>query len=274
MAYQVAELDCQSPSVHGRKWNELLHFVAEECRKKYAKDSKQKAFSKDLYTEIDAADLFSKAISASAKIAPGGTILLMFDEIERISFGTGDSDHWKNGDDFVLFWQSVRSAYQEISSGFTYLVAGTNPESLERFEGFASEIYVCPGGWPTIGYGHVVRDDERERFASGVDEATAEGLLRRDVETAERAVLRFIRVPLADGRFDALGSFAFNLGAGALQRSTLRRKVNREEHGAVPEEFRRWVFAGGRKLKGLIRRREAEAAFYAAGWNRTVPING
>ena len=62
------------------------------------------------------------------------------------------------------------------------------------------------------------------------------------------------------GRFDALGSFTFNLGAGALQRSMLRRKVNREEHDAVPVEFRRWVWAGGRRFKVLIRRREAEAA--------------
>ena len=103
----------------------------------------------------------------------------------------------------------------------------------------------------------MVRDDECERFVDGIDEATAEELLRRDVETAERAVLPLIRVPLEDGRFDALGSFAFNLGAGALQRSTLRRKVNREEHAAVPHEFRRWVWAGGRRLKGLVRRRPA-----------------
>ena len=72
-------------------------------------------------------------------------------------------------------------------------------------------------------------------------------------------MLRLIRVPLEDGQFNALCSFAFNLGGGALQRSRLRRKVNREEHDAVPREFRRWVWAGGRKLKGLIRRREAEA---------------
>ncbi len=135
---------------------------------------------------------------------------------------------------------------------------------IKRFEGFAPEVYVCPGGWPTIGYGHVVRDEERERFATGIDEATAEELLRRDVESAERAVLRLIRVPLEDGRFDALGSFTFNLGAGALQRSTLRRKVNREEHDVVPDEFRRWVWAGGRRLKGLMRRREVEATLYAA----------
>ena len=136
---------------------------------------------------------------------------------------------------------------------------------IKRFEGFVPEVYICPGGWPTIGYGHVVRDDERERFVDGIDEAAAEELLRCDVGTAGRAVLRLICVPLADGQFDALSSFAFNLGAGALQRSTLRRKINRGEHDAVPREFRRWVWAGGRKLKGLVRRREAEAVFYAEG---------
>ena len=136
---------------------------------------------------------------------------------------------------------------------------------IKRFEGLAPEIYICPAGWPTIGYGHVVREHERERFADGIDEATADDVLRRDVETAERAALRLVRVPLQDGQFDALGSFTFNLGAGALQRSTLRRKVNRREHDAVPAEFRRWVWAGGRKLKGLIRRREAEAVLYAGG---------
>ena len=71
------------------------------------------------------------------------------------------------------------------------------------------------------------------------------------------------RGPLTDGQFDALVSFSFNLGSGALQRSTLRRKVNREEHADVPPEFMRWVWAGGRTLKGLIRRRQAETILYA-----------
>ncbi len=141
------------------------------------------------------------------------------------------------------------------------------PESAVRSE---PEIYVCPAAWPTIGYGHVVRKDEQERFADGIDEATAAKLLRRDVEAAVRAVLRLILVPLEDGQFDALGSFAFNLGAGALQRSTLRRKVNREEHGAVPTEFRRWVYAGGQRLRGLERRRAAEAML----WHRGAPSRG
>lgn len=75
-------------------------------------------------------------------------------------------------------------------------------------------------------------------------------------------MLRLIAVSLTDGQFDALCSFAFNLGGGALQRSTLRRKVNREEHTEVPAEFMKWVWADGRKPKGLVRRREAEARCY------------
>ena len=62
-----------------------------------------------------------------------------------------------------------------------------------------------------------------------------------------------------------MASFVYNVGAGGLQRSTLRRKVNREEHALVPAEFLKWVCAGGRKLKGLARRREAEAALDTFG---------
>ncbi len=81
-------------------------------------------------------------------------------------------------------------------------------------------------------------------------------------EAAKRSVLRLITVPLTNSQFDALVSFTFNLGGGALQRSTLRRKVNREEHDDVPAEFLRWVWAGGKKLRGLVRRREAELLLY------------
>jgi len=107
-----------------------------------------------------------------------------------------------------------------------------------------------------------VREDERERFADGIDEQEAEDLLQGDVRWAERGVLRLINVPLTDGQFDALVSFTFNLGTGALQRSTLRRKVNREEHAQVPREFMRWVWAGGKRLRGLVKRRTAESGMY------------
>jgi lysozyme len=135
---------------------------------------------------------------------------------------------------------------------------------IKQFEGFEPKIYLDAAGYPTIGYGHLVRDYEREWFKNGISEAAGEALLIKDVLAAEQAVLRLVKVPLTDGQFDALVSFTFNLGGGALQRSTLRRKVNREEHADVPPEFVKWVWAGGKKLRGLVRRREAEAAFYQA----------
>ena len=133
---------------------------------------------------------------------------------------------------------------------------------IKRFEGFSHTIYTCPAGYPTIGYGHVVLAHEQDQFATGVTQAEAAELLRRGVRIAERAVLRLISVPLTDGQFDALVSFAFNLGAGALQRSTLRRKVNRGEHEGVPEELMKWVWADGRRLPGLVRRRRSESILY------------
>lgn len=132
-----------------------------------------------------------------------------------------------------------------------------------RFEGFSPVIYICPAGYPTIGYGHLITEANKEQFLDGVDEDEALDLLRQDVAVAERAVLRLINVPLTQGQFDALVSFTFNLGSGALQRSTLRRKVNREEHDDVPAELMKWVWAGGRKLKGLVKRRKAEGALYS-----------
>ncbi|MBH1541361.1 lysozyme [Stenotrophomonas maltophilia] len=134
---------------------------------------------------------------------------------------------------------------------------------IKRFEGFSQTIYICPAGYPTVGYGHVVLAHEREQFAAGITQAEATAILRKDVGIAERAVLRLISVPLTDGQFDALVSFTFNLGAGALQRSTLRRKANRGEHEGVPAELMKWVWSNGKRLRGLIIRRREEAFAYS-----------
>ena len=132
---------------------------------------------------------------------------------------------------------------------------------IKRFEGFSPTVYFCPAGYPTIGYGHVVK--KGEDFSAGITQDEAEKLLRIDAQIAERAVLRLITVPLTDGQFDALVSFTYNLGSGALQRSTLRRVINRQNHSNVPSQLMRWVWAGGRKLRGLVKRRKAEGVLYA-----------
>ena len=147
-----------------------------------------------------------------------------------------------------------------MSHDFINLTSQQGIDLIKRFEGFSASVYRCPAGYPTIGYGHLVK--EYELFDRPISKSLAEKLLRHDVRFAERAVSRLIRVPLSQGQFDSLVSFTFNLGSGALQRSTLRRVINRGHHHEVPRQLNRWVWAGGRKLKGLIRRREAEVLLY------------
>lgn len=137
--------------------------------------------------------------------------------------------------------------------------SATGLSLIKRYEGFSATPYQCPAGYWTIGYGHLCAADHPP-----MSEAQAEEALRNDVTTAERAVQRLIARSLRQSQFDALVSFTFNLGAGALQRSRLRQVINRGEDESVPREFMRWVFAGGRPLKGLKARRQAESALYQA----------
>lgn len=128
------------------------------------------------------------------------------------------------------------------------------------------EPYHDPVGYPTIGYGRLL---SREKWADlaqwpPVTVAEAKAMLDIDLARAVRSVLRLCPVALTDNQLSALADFAFNCGAGNLEISTLRRVVNRGEHDAVPAQLMRWVMAGGVKLPGLVRRRQAEAALYAA----------
>lgn len=137
----------------------------------------------------------------------------------------------------------------------------TSPHGLaliRRFEGFSAQRYRCPAGMWTIGYGHVMVAGDPKL----VTREAAATMLVQDVRVAERAVMRLIAPPLRQHQFDALVSFTFNLGSGALQRSTMRRVVNAWRHEEVPEQLMRWVYAAGAKQPGLIRRRRAEGLLY------------
>lgn len=135
---------------------------------------------------------------------------------------------------------------------------------IKGFEKFSPIVYICAAGYPTIGFGHVVLPTES--FQNSLTEEEGEGILLRDVAKAERSISRLINVSLTSNEFDALVSWTFNLGAGALQRSTLRMKLNRAEYDEVPDEMRKWTRAGGRLLKGLVRRRETEARIFSLGY--------
>lgn len=134
---------------------------------------------------------------------------------------------------------------------------------IRAFEGFSPTIYLCPAGYQTVGYGHIVAKDEA--FDKPLSMAEAESLLRADLPRYESAVCRLIETPLADPCFDALTSFTFNLGEGALAASTLRRLTNAGRLDEAAQQFDRWVFAGAQILPGLVRRRAAERALWESG---------
>lgn len=138
-------------------------------------------------------------------------------------------------------------------------------ELIKRFEGFSPVVYICPAGYPTIGYGHVVRSEEREFFSSGITEQQAEELLLKDLIRFEIGVRKLIQRELHDYAIDALVSFAYNVGLYAFRASTLRRKILRGDLLDGAAEFLKWVYAGGRKLQGLVRRRQAERELYLEG---------
>lgn len=155
---------------------------------------------------------------------------------------------------------------------------------MHRFEGFRSKPYLCPAHIWTIGYGHVLYQDQirlpmvrSEKYQGPIRKEYAlldrdnriwsneeiEELFRQDVASFERGVLRLI--PGVDGRqgaFDALVSFAFNAGLGNLQRSQMRMKANRGDWEGAAEAFMSWVKGGGKVLPGLVKRRQAERALF------------
>ena len=135
----------------------------------------------------------------------------------------------------------------------------------KRFEGFhrvpkhdpgRAHPYICPAGYWTIGYGHLC-----DQSHPAITENEAEGYLAQDLQTALRAGLRYCPVLATEpeARLAAIVDFTFNLGAGRLQTSTLRRRVNQRDWVAAGRELRRWVRGGGKVLPGLVVRREAEA---------------
>ena len=159
---------------------------------------------------------------------------------------------------------------------------------MHRFEGFRSKPYLCPAHIWTIGYGHVLYQEQiRLPMARPPGKTQADipmirkemplkpedfrvwtkpeidELFRADVASFERGVLRL--APNLAGRqhsFDACVAFAFNVGTGNFQRSSIRQRILREDWEGAADAFMMWTKAGGQVLRGLVRRREAEKALF------------
>lgn len=152
-------------------------------------------------------------------------------------------------------------------------VDGVSPAGVRfiaEFEGFSAKLYNDAAGHCTIGFGHLVHrgpcsGNEPATFREGLTREQALGLLADDIGARALAVARLVTVPLSQHQFDALVSFAFNVGLGAFEDSTLLRRLNDGDYASVPKELMRWVYAGGRKLDGLVRRRTAEGQLFSDG---------
>lgn len=141
------------------------------------------------------------------------------------------------------------------------LAVTTAAALCRRFEGFYGQPYLCPAGIPTIGYGATYYEDGRRVTLRdpAITRQRAEALLLWHVRTVYLPAVRRL-CPGVDhpGRLAALIDFTFNLGTGRLQASTLRKRVNADRWDDVPSELRKWVMGGGKVLRGLQLRREAE----------------
>ena len=127
--------------------------------------------------------------------------------------------------------------------------------SIATWEGFKDEAYIpVPGDVPTIGFGST----EGVKLGDTISVPDALNRLEKDVRVAEDAVRSCVTVPLTQGEMDAYTSLAFNIGSRAFCDSTLVKKLNEGDYRGACEEIKRWHFAGGKSLKGLVDRRAAE----------------
>ena len=146
---------------------------------------------------------------------------------------------------------------------------------IKHHEGVRQRAYRCPARLWTIGVGHVLypeqaklKLEERDGFALRPEDdrvfpmEEVDGILAADLARFERGVEQFCPIPLTQGMFDGLVSFAFNLGLGGLQRSTLRQKLLRGDKAGAADEFLKYCMGGGKILKGLQNRRIDERALF------------
>lgn len=132
---------------------------------------------------------------------------------------------------------------------------------IKQWEGLRLDAYRCSAGVWTIGYGHTASAREGMR----ITEAQADKLLLQDLALFEAEVSRAVDVKLTDNQFAALVSWAYNVGVRAMHSSTLIRKLNAGNFGAVPGELARWNKVKGNVSQGLSNRRAAEAGLWARG---------
>ena len=135
---------------------------------------------------------------------------------------------------------------------------------IKSSEGVRLKSYQDGGGVWTIGYGHT----NGVKRGMVIAESGAANMLQDDLHVAEEAVNRYVKIPITQNEFDALVSFTFNLGTGALQKSTLLSLLNKGDRTGAADQFLRWNHDNGHEVVGLTNRRKNERALFLS--NKTI----
>jgi lysozyme len=138
---------------------------------------------------------------------------------------------------------------------------------IKRFEGVRNRPYRDSIGLWTVGVGHLIEGGRQlpESWNKTFTDSEIDALLRKDLSRFERSIRMLIKVPLRQCEYDSICSFVFNLGAGTLQRSTLRQKLNRGDKEGAAREILKYNRAGGKVVKGLVNRRNDEYQLFLRG---------
>lgn len=129
---------------------------------------------------------------------------------------------------------------------------------VKQFEGRELKAYQCSAGVWTIGYGHTKGVKEGDEISA----SEAEQLLVEDLTAISDDLNRLVNIGVTEGQYIALLSLAFNIGASALKKSTLLFHLNHKRYDEAAAEFDKWVYAGGKVVEGLQRRRAAERELF------------
>lgn len=170
---------------------------------------------------------------------------------------------------YLVVYLVVKKLSKKMSNG---KLSDNGLNILKASEKFSPVVYLDSAGKPTIGYGTLI-DTEAEKYLLNkkITEAEATALMRKDVEKYEQAVNGWVKVPLTQNQFDALVIFAYNVGLGAFQKSTLLKNLNDGTHKTeLVSEFRKYIYVTDPSTKqkvvskGLQKRRETEAQLFLA----------
>lgn len=175
---------------------------------------------------------------------------------------------------FELFVYSILliAVSSNVSAQDNHSVSEEGLNFIAEHEGLRYNLYNDPGGHCTIGIGHLVHigncngvDSCEQEFLRGITRERALELFRADLAEAEQVVNTYVTVSLTQAQFDALVSFAYNVGSGNFRNSALLSKLNAGLYQDVPAELNLWVYSGSTRLPGLVTRRHDEGALFQQG---------